>query len=132
MELSQKQHSILKSLSIKFTQVEYVNPNECPIDELNFNLKKEVETSNESVFCTKLKLTVTSMNDSDFHIIIELCGNFSLECSNDLLRESIMNKNTVSILFPYLRSELTLITSQPGIEPIVMPPMNINAMFDGQ
>lgn len=83
-------------------------------------------------FCTKLKLTVTSMNDSDFHIIIELCGNFSLECSNDLLRESIMNKNTVSILFPYLRSELTLITSQPGIEPIVMPPMNINAMFDGQ
>ena len=132
MELSQKQQSILKSLSMKFTRIEYVNPNKCPIDELNFNLMKEIEKSDEPVFCTKLRLTVTSMNDSDFHIVIELCGRFSLDCNNDLLRESIMNKNTVSILFPYLRSELTLITSQPGIEPIVMPPMNINAMFDRQ
>ena len=33
-------------------------------------------------------------------------------------------------MFPYLRSEVTLLTSQPGMVPIVLPPLNINNLMD--
>lgn len=130
MELTKKQHSVLKSLGIKFTKVVYLNPNACLMDELNFNLSKEIIEITEKDFEVNLRLNVTSVTDNDFSIVIELCGKFFIESEDEDLKKVIKNKNSIAILFPYLRSELTLLTSQPGIEPIIMPPININAMFD--
>ena len=42
---------------------------------------------------------------------------------------SLIEKNAVAIMFPYLRSYVTNITSQPGMLPIVLPPINVAAMF---
>ena len=46
------------------------------------------------------------------------------------MKKSLIQKNAVAIMMPYVRSQLTLLTSQPGVDPIVMPPLNINAMLD--
>ena len=35
----------------------------------------------------------------------------------------------MSILFPYLRAQVTLMTAQPDIEPVVIPAININALL---
>lgn len=37
--------------------------------------------------------------------------------------------NTVATLFPYIISQLTLLISQPGFESVILPVMNINALF---
>lgn len=42
----------------------------------------------------------------------------------------MITKNTVAILMPYLRSELTLLTAQPEMESVVFPPFNINKMLE--
>ena len=42
---------------------------------------------------------------------------------------ALFKENGVAILFPYLRSELTLLTTQPGFQPIVLPAVNIAKMF---
>ena len=44
-------------------------------------------------------------------------------------KDIIVTKNTVAILFPYLRSQVTLMTAQPDIEPVVIPAININALL---
>ena len=44
--------------------------------------------------------------------------------------EQILKKNTVAIMFPFIRSQISLLTTQPGLIPIVMPPININALVD--
>lgn len=44
-------------------------------------------------------------------------------------KDIIITKNTVAILFPYLRSQVTLMTAQPDIEPVVIPAININALL---
>ena len=41
----------------------------------------------------------------------------------------LIKENGVAILFPYLRSEITLLTTQPGFQPIVLPAVNIAKMF---
>ena len=44
--------------------------------------------------------------------------------------ERILKANTVAIMFPYIRSQISLLTTQPGLHPVMLPPMNINALLD--
>lgn len=47
--------------------------------------------------------------------------------NNDLLE-----KNTIAIMFPYIRSYISSITTQPGMTPIVLPAINIVALINDQ
>ena len=42
----------------------------------------------------------------------------------------IMYQNAVAIIFPYIRSQITLLTAQPGIDPVVLQPFNIAQMVE--
>lgn len=46
------------------------------------------------------------------------------------MKEVIVTKNTMAILFPFLRSQVTLMTAQPDMVPIVLPLININALLN--
>ena len=35
----------------------------------------------------------------------------------------------MAILLPYLRAQITIMTSQPDVEPVVLPAININALL---
>ena len=45
---------------------------------------------------------------------------------------SILERNAIAILFPYNRSYISTITTQPGMAPILLPAMNIVAMLNDQ
>ena len=64
---------------------------------------------------------------------ISLRGIFSFnqEIDSDERRDFIKS-NAVAIMMPYVRSELTLLTSQPGVDPIVLPLFNVQAMLNNQ
>jgi len=81
----------------------------------------------------KIVLIFRTTKKGEYEIDIELSGIFSFESEIDLREEAkkvLIQKNTVAIMMPYIRSQLTLITSQPGVDPIVLPPLNINAMLN--
>ena len=46
------------------------------------------------------------------------------------LKNELISKNSVAILMPYLRSEISLLTAQPETETVVLPVFNINRMMD--
>lgn len=74
-----------------------------------------------------------SMTDDDETCSLEVivAGNFLLdEDMEKEKKEMVMTKNTISILFPYLRTQITLLTSQPDMMPVVLPAININALLD--
>lgn len=52
--------------------------------------------------------------------------------NNSKKGKKVLTNNTIAILFPYLRSQLTLLTSQPEFEPIILPIMNINALMNDE
>lgn len=49
--------------------------------------------------------------------------------ANEPHKQQLIEQNALAILFPYVRSEMTLLTSQPEVEPIVWPVMNINKLM---
>lgn len=60
---------------------------------------------------------------------VQISGFCSIEESLEN-KDILLNSNAVAILFAYVRSQLTLLTAQPGTEPIVLPVVNIAKMLE--
>ena len=43
--------------------------------------------------------------------------------------QMLIERNTLAIMFPYFRSYVSTLTTQPGMTPIVLPAMNIMTML---
>ena len=73
-------------------------------------------------------------NNKPFYLKLKINGLFSLTDydENNRKHEEIIKKNTLAILFPYIRSIISHMTLEMQVGPVQMPPMNINHFFDEQ
>ena len=62
-------------------------------------------------------ITKTDEHEYDVELVLSVQ-------KSDLSEENIVKTNTVAIMFPFIRSQVTLLTTQPGMTPIVLPPIN--------
>lgn len=102
-------------------------------DEIvDHELKMRINKSLKYLSKTKAEATLNTIifaNDQSFTISATLIGEFELLADmNDKVLHHIMETNTFAIMFPYLRSQISLITSQPDMTPVVIPAININAL----
>ena len=84
---------------------------------------------------TELKLEIQTNigekpDEYTFHISITGYFTFRTEDVETDLKNELISKNSVAILMPYLRSEISLLTAQPETETVVLPVFNINRMMD--
>ena len=49
---------------------------------------------------------------------------FLFEADSYEREKTIIEKNTIAIMFPFVRSQVSLLTTQPNMVPIVLPPIN--------
>lgn len=73
-------------------------------------------------------------NNKPFYLKLKINGLFSLANydENNRKHKEIIKKNTLAILFPYIRSIISHMTLEMQVGPVQMPPMNINHFFDEQ
>jgi preprotein translocase subunit SecB len=73
-------------------------------------------------------------NNKPFYLKLKINGLFSLADyeENNRKHREIIKKNTLAILFPYIRSIISHMTLEMQVGPVQMPPMNINHFFDEQ
>lgn len=118
-----KAKSQLKLDDLYFTQISY---RKVGASKSGANPKMELEQSIAELEARSYRVTLfLAIEKKDaFQIEIEMVGEFSV--SEDLdIKPSIIRNNTAAIMFPYIRSEVTLLTAQPNMPPIVIPPINI-------
>lgn len=65
----------------------------------------------------------------DITFVVRASGYFRLEDHVED-RKTIIQQNAVAIVFPYIRSQISLLTAQPEVEPVVLPAMNIAQMVE--
>lgn len=73
-------------------------------------------------------LLETTVSDEDEKVFVNVKGRAIF--SNQQGNMDMFEKNTIAIMFPYIRSYISIITTQPGMNPIVLPAMNIAAMIN--
>ncbi len=113
-------------------------------DKIEF---KRLGMKNENKVDFKMKIIVNQKQDDDIYRVtlkfignkeeeyildIELTGYFSFN-ENEMLDEELKKKmirhNAVAIIMPYMRSQISLITAQPEVDCVVLPPFNITKMM---
>ncbi|MGE4509120.1 MAG: protein-export chaperone SecB [Eubacteriaceae bacterium] len=62
---------------------------------------------------------------------VRISGHFFVQGNiNNELKYSLFERNAVTIIFPYLRSQLSIATTQPGMIPVVLPAINILSLLE--
>lgn len=99
------------------------------LDELELGVRVEhnVENIGEDEYEIVLNTTVSDENEN---IYVNVKGKAIFRTQQKNM--DMLEKNTIAIMFPYIRSYISIITTQPGMPPIVLPAMNIIAMINDQ
>ena len=90
--------------------------------ELKVGVSHDVERLSEREYKITLELNVA---DPEEKLSVFVKGMFETKQENQMLIE----RNTLAIMFPYFRSYVSTLTTQPGMTPIVLPAMNIMTML---
>ena len=127
MKLKESTTSILKLNGIHFNELSFKrrDSTDSVIDDCELTRKiVDIDVDN---FTVELNFKLST---SIFEMSISLEGKFNIVCEDALMKERLKKNNTISILFPYIRSEVTLLTSQPEMTPVIIPPIYINKLID--
>lgn len=97
----------------------------------NLELGVHVEHSLTKISDDKYEVTLgTTVCDKEENVFVNVKARAIFNTQQENM--DILKKNTIAIVFPYIRSYISIITTQPGMEPIVLPAMNIVAMINNQ
>ena len=103
-------------------------------NDIKFQIKTEVgKLAGEELY--KVSLAVKADKPEEYTVEIQITGIFVFEEGSELNKKQkqvLINKNAVAMLMPYIRSEMSLITAQPGMDCVVLPPFNINKMLEDE
>jgi preprotein translocase subunit secB len=128
MEVRSKYESPLRLEKIEIVESTFRKKDESTEHlELGVQVERSLKKISDKVFEVLLETTVS---DEDEKVFVNVKGKaiFSTEQEN----MDILEKNTIAIMFPYIRSYISIITTQPGMNPIVLPAMNIVAIVNDQ
>lgn len=111
------------------SESENVNPQ----FSLKINYKDEKRESALLLF--SIFMGDKKLEDNSFFVKATIGGSFSLkindeERDNNEMIEHMYQKNALSILYPYMRSLVSDLSSKGSEPPLVLPPINIAAMVD--
>ena len=97
--------------------------------ELHPEFRRIIHKIDENTASVDLIFRIKETSDAPFMMNICIEGVFSMPNWDKDESRLLMISNTVAILFPYLRSLVTIITANANVPPYTLPVMNINELF---
>lgn len=120
--------SALKMNKIQYDKVSFVRTGSIKQDvELKIGFKHKI-IENDSFIRVILGISGSKSSEYDFEVVIS--GYFTIDDQSEVDNKTLIETNAVSILMPYLRSQISNLTAQPGVECVVLPPFNINNILN--
>lgn len=107
---------------ITFNRINFKRNSELKI-EVGFNF----EERQNGEFVAGIRIIGTK--EDEYTFVVRASGYFYLKGSIED-RRTIIQQNATAIIFPYVRSQISLLTAQPEVDPVVLPPMNIAQMVE--
>ena len=130
---SNLKNSVLKLNKLYFEKIQFNRLGNFSTEpELDIRFRRQVQqgVEDEAEYRLILSANLVDKDRNSVEFNISLVGEFYVTTlNNEYNAERLVSENGVAILFPYLRSEITLLTSQPGFNPVILPAVNIVEMF---
>lgn len=127
-EMKDAVRSALKMDHIVFDRISFVRKGfqDRTSRDISFKARAKVEQDAENQY--SVTLFVSAEKQNEYTAEVQITG-YCIIDDDHPQKDILLNENAVAILFPYVRAELSLITAQPETDSIVLPTMNISAMF---
>lgn len=129
--MEKKVNSILSLDRLVFDKIEFKRMGMKNENEIEFEVKITIsQKQNEDIY--KVTLSLTGIKEKEYSLAIDLSGYFSFderETLDEEFKKTLINQNAVAIIMPYMRSQVSLITAQPEVDCVVLPPFNIIKMM---
>ena len=93
--------------------------------EISFSVSIGTNITDQDI--KKVSVKVMGEKREEYSFEIQASGFFAYEGNAE---DFIIQQNAVAIVMPYIRSEVSLLTAQPGVESVVLPPFNIAEMMN--
>ena len=101
------------------------------VKDNNRNINTSVRVGMEETDSTSYRVVLGVMVENPDGYTVEVQATAYISIDETLnVPEKTIKKNVAAILFPYVRAQLTLVTSQPETEPIVLPAVNVSTIID--
>lgn len=125
----------LQMLDLYFSKFDFFQDREKSNKDTEYNSSISINYAVGNTDDTRVKVTIDTMvKDKAESILVNLqtIGIFKIDKGDitEDVYEHLVQANTVAIMFPYIRSQISLITTQPGITPIMIPPVNVNSLVE--
>lgn len=111
---------------LMFDEIQFIRTGFEGDAEMQMSMEVNIGINTADVLKRKVTIVFNGVKDKEYNIKVKISGYFSISNEAD---EDLIQNNAVAIVMPYLRSQISLLTAQPGMEPVVLPPMNIVEMF---
>ena len=106
---------------ISFKRIGFANDNGI---DYKFGFGFEEKSEHDIV----VHLNVIGQKEEEYKFQVSASGYFTLSSTN--YKDLLIRQNAVAIIFPYIRSQISLLTAQPEVTPVVLPPFNIAQMVE--
>lgn len=129
-KLVQPQEAVLKLKRVYFDEITYkyfAEKNSNRKYAFSFEKNMEEFDSNQYKICLKCNIN-NEDNTTELHV--QVVGEFECSLEEGKFKSDLLNENAIAILFPYLRSQICLVTTQPEQAPINLPAINILSLFN--
>mgnify|MGYP001096161187 FL=1 len=105
---------------ITFNRVNFKSKNDLQVEfGFAFNKRENGE------FVSSIRIIGTKKDEYNF--VVRASGYFQIsEAVED--SDILIQQNAIAIVFPYIRSQISRLTAQPEVDPVILPPMNIAQM----
>lgn len=132
--MNEKNKAVIQFIGYRVTDISYKcnAAFQLPQGEISykFNFNKNNIKISPNEIQENVRVNVFYSEDEDidtapYRLTVEIAGRFSCESE----WQSQWETNAIAIMFPYLRSIVSIITSNSGREPIILPTINLVSLF---
>ncbi len=130
--------SVLRFIDYFINKIEFYNNEdfeEMPVSiDLSITRKIEYINDEDNTFLVTLDTRIfenASKNNYPFSMNISITGIFEIDDNNAKDKENFAEVNSIAILFPYLRSIVSTYTANANVHPLILPPINVVRMIQG-
>lgn len=120
--------SILNMNKLVFDKIEFDRQGFKNQNQPSYSIETHfARNQQENIYRVTLILKCDKKDEYTFEI--SLTGYFSFDSQDEMdedEKNELISKNAVAIIMPYMRSQVSLLTAQPEVDCVVLPPFNIN------
>lgn len=94
-------------------------------NEVSTNMSVKISENIKQDNFYKVSLTVLVEKKEEYDLEVTISGFFSLEDEEAIkMKDTLLQKNAIAILMPYVRSEISMLTAQPETDCVLLPLIN--------